>query len=274
MMEPPSLGPALEGISHVIHCAGKTKALRAREYYSVNQIGTRHLVEAVNRHRQSLQRLIHISSLAASKPASAELPAREDDPPAPVSQYGQSKLAAEHEIRERCLVGFTILRPAAVYGPRDRDFLTLVKGLRFHVLPTFGGGRQPISLLFAPDLASAVAQCLRSPIAAGRTYHLASPEVVTPNGLALEMARHLGVRTLHVPLPLAMLWVLCGVRQALSQLTGHPHILSLQKCRELCAPGWVCDTRRLRNDLGFVAPTTLSEGIGQTLNWYRTHGWL
>jgi nucleoside-diphosphate-sugar epimerase len=39
-------------------------------------------------------------------------------------------------------------------------------------------------------------------------------------------------------------------------------------------PGWVCDATRLRNEIGFVASTPQSDGIRQTIAWYRENGWL
>ena len=181
--------------------AGKTKALRVREYYEVNQQGTRHLVEAVNAHAGAVRRLVCISSLAASGPATAAAPAREDTPPNPVSEYGRSKLAGEQEVRRQCRAPFTILRPAAVYGPRDRDVLVSVKWLRAPVRPRFGDERQALSFVFAADAARAVVACLERDAAAGQTYNLAAPEVLTMGGVVREIQRQLGRRSLAVPLP-------------------------------------------------------------------------
>jgi len=95
--DPASLRRALDGVTHVIHCAGATKALSTEEFFQVNQAGTRNLVEAVNQHG-SIERLVHISSLAAAGPSAPDRPRRESDPLAPVSIYGQSKLAGEQEV--------------------------------------------------------------------------------------------------------------------------------------------------------------------------------
>ena len=81
--DPESLGAAMQDVTHVIHCAGCTKALRASEFYEVNQTGTRHVVEAVNRQSERIQRLVHISSLAAGGPASQARPAARRRPTPP-----------------------------------------------------------------------------------------------------------------------------------------------------------------------------------------------
>jgi nucleoside-diphosphate-sugar epimerase len=156
LSDPQSLDAALQDVTHVIHCAGCIKALRKSEFYEVNQAGTRNVVEAVNRQQGRIQRLVHLSSLAAGGPASPDKPAREDDLPHPVSEYGRSKLAGERELHGACKTEYVILRPPAVYGPRDEAFLPLFKAVKAHILPRFGGGRQTLSLVFAEDLAEAV----------------------------------------------------------------------------------------------------------------------
>jgi nucleoside-diphosphate-sugar epimerase len=218
--------------------------------------------------------LLYISSLAAAGPAVPEAPAKEDDAPRPVSEYGRSKLAAENEVRERSRAAFTVLRPPAVYGPRDGEFLHLFKAIRAHLLPRFGGGQQWLSLVFVRDLAEATVECLTHPAAAGRTYFVASPEVVTAADMAGSIAAQLRVWTLPLPLPTPALWPVCALAQAASRFTGRLSMLSLHKYAELRAPGWVCDSSRLRDELGVTCPTSFRQGVVETLAWYRQEQWL
>ena len=72
---------------------------------------------------------MYVSSQAAAGPAAdPERPVSEDDPPQPFEPYGRSKLEAETLVREHpANVPWTIVRPSAVYGPGDGDFLTLFR---------------------------------------------------------------------------------------------------------------------------------------------------
>jgi len=272
--DPANLAKAMDGVTHVIHCAGATRVKRDAEFYEINQHGTRNVVEAANGHAGKILRLIHISSLAASHPAPANAPAREDDTPVSVSEYGKSKLAAEKEVLDRCKVPFTILRPPAVYGPRDDGFFTLFQTVRRHLLPRFSGGIQSLSMIFAKDLAEGAVTCLTHPAAEGRTYFIAPLEAVTVHGFCREIARQLNTWTLPLWLPVPALWPICALTESACRLVGKPSLLNRQKYGELRAPGWVCDASRLRNEIGFVAATPPSEGIRQTVAWYREHGWL
>jgi nucleoside-diphosphate-sugar epimerase len=271
LSDPSSLRAALAGITHLIHCAGSTKAVTASDFFAANASGTLNLVTAASA-QQGLRRVVHVSSLAAFGPALPHRSAGEDDPPSPVSTYGHSKLAGEAAVREHCRPEYVILRPPAVYGPRDEEFFRIFKAVQFHVLarPT----PQPLSLVFVRDLAEAIVACLDRPPAARATYFVGSPEVVTARQMADEIAREMRVWTVPLPTPPALLWPICLAQELISRLTGRPSVLNLQKFAELRAPGWVCDSSRLQRETGLTCPTLLKPGIAQTHEWYLRESWL
>jgi nucleoside-diphosphate-sugar epimerase len=271
--DPESLRMAMAGITHVIHCAGATKAVRLASFYDANQTGTRNVVSAINGQAGQVQRVVLISSQAAAGPGSREKPAREENPPQPVSEYGKSKLAGEREVRDHCRAEYVILRPPTVYGPRDIELLRLFRTVKRHLLPILSGAKA-LSVVFAKDLAEAVVTCLTHPAAVGKAFFVATREVVTPRTIAEEVASQMNAWTLPLPLPTALLWPICLAQELVSRLTGKPNVLSLQKFGELRAPGWVCAPARLERELGCTCPTTLRQGIAETLSWYREHHWL
>jgi dihydroflavonol-4-reductase len=269
-----SLDKAMRDVTHVIHAAGSIRAFRAKDFYDVNQLGTRALVNAINQQQGRVQRLVHISSMAAGGPATSDHPASEDDPPRPVSEYGKSKLAGEQEIKDNCRASFVILRPPAVYGPRDAEFLRLFKALKFHLLPQMGGGRQTLSFAFVKDLAAVMVASLDHPAMAGRTYYVAGPEIVSSRAFAEEIATQMKTWTVPVPFPNAALWPICCLQEAASRLTGRSNVLNRYKYPELSAPGWVCSSARLALETGLTCATSLKKGLAETLAWYQQQGWL
>jgi nucleoside-diphosphate-sugar epimerase len=268
-----SLNQALTGITQVIHCAGRTKALRSSEFFEANQTGTQKVVSAVNEHRGEVRRLIHLSSLAASGPTTDARPASEEDPPRPVSTYGRSKLAGELEVRNKCQVDYTIIRPPAVYGPRDEGFLSMFRAVKSHLLPR-PSERQALSLVYVKDLANAIVTCLDHPKAAGKVYFVAPREIVTARRMAKEIARQMRHWTIPCPLPAVILWPVCLFEQLRGWVTGKASLLNLQKFAELRAPGWVCDPSRLEREIGFKCGTTLERGVAESLAWYAQERWL
>jgi len=268
-----SLDAALRDVTHVIHCAGCVRASRLPEFYEINHTGTRNVVEAMNQRPGQIQRFVHISSLAVGGPATSDRPAREDDPPHPISEYGKSKFAGEQEARQ-CKSDFVILRPPAVYGPRDEALLPFFKATKAHVQLRVGSRPLALSLVFVRDLAETTVACLTKAEAVGKTFYVASPEITNAHAMAAEMASQMETWTLKIPLPGAALWPLCVIQDAISRLTGKPSVLGRQKYVELTAPGWVCDPTRLQQELGVVCATRLQTGFAETLAWYRQHGWL
>jgi nucleoside-diphosphate-sugar epimerase len=268
------LRDALTGVTHVLHCAGATKAVRSAGLMAANQQGTRNLIQAVQECRHHVERFLLVSSLAAGRPATAAHPARESDPPDPQSDYGHSKLAAEAEVHESCPVPWTILRPAAVYGPRDAEFLPLFRATARGLAPAFGGGRQALSLVFVEDLAQTALTALTHPNTCGRTLNVATEKTVTTGELARSIGTALGTRPRLVPLPWGLLWCVCVAQTLWSRITGRATILANGKFRELAAPGWVADTTALRDALGKVCSTRLGEGLERTAEWYRREGWV
>jgi len=269
-----SVQDAVRGADALIHCAGKTKAVRAAEYDAVNVEGARNAVRAVNAEKAGVKHLIHISSLAASHPAGPEAPALETDVSAPVSEYGRSKLRAEEAVRNSCEIPFTILRPSAVYGPRDADFLPVFKAVRRRLMPLAGGGRMQLSVVYAEDVAASVLRCLGNPQAYRKTYNVACPEPCATRDFLREIAAAMNVRAMPVSVPLALLYPVALGRELIAHATGKPNILSRGKLGEMKAQGWVCSTDLIRRDLQFTAGTSLREGLARTITWYEQNGWL
>jgi nucleoside-diphosphate-sugar epimerase len=270
--EPGTLMAAVAGITHVIHCAGCVKALSKSDFFEVNETGTRNLVEAFNSRGAAGVRFVHVSSLAAAGPSRPGSAVCESDTPRPVSDYGRSKLAGELRVRDCCRREYVILRPPAVYGPGDLEFLRLFRSVKAHLAPR--PAPQPLSLVYVRDLAGAIVRSLEAPAVGGKTYFVACEERVTARTMARAIAENMGVWTVPLPVPLAFLWTLCLLQEGVSRFTGRPNVLSLGKYAELRAPGWVCDPGLLKREAGIVCPTPLHQGIRETLTWYRHAKWL
>ena len=128
MSDPESLRDALDGVETVFHLAGVTKAFDEKTYIRVNAEGTKHLLDACLSMQSPPKRIVIVSSLAAAGPSTRDRPKRESDPCRPVSPYGRSKQMAEEVAAYYTdKLSIVIVRPPAVYGPRDGDFLSSFK---------------------------------------------------------------------------------------------------------------------------------------------------
>jgi nucleoside-diphosphate-sugar epimerase len=270
--DPDSIQDAVKDVEAVVHSAGVLRALRREDYFAINQRVTGNLARILLEVNPSLRKLVFISSQAAMGPSSGPFPKRLDEPETPLTDYGQSKLAGERELAVlRGKIPFTIVRPASVYGPRDRDifiFFSLVhRGLR--PLPL---ARRLIQLVYVADVAAAVSAALTSPATDYKTYFLAEDTPYTWQDVASAIAGVLGRGTIPLPLPDCALHAAGFGAEMLARLRNVPAVLNRQKIREMLAPYWLGDPGPARRDMALDF-TNLKIGAKITYLWYKNARW-
>lgn len=220
---PESLDELVMEADILLHIAGVVNAPDRMGFEQGNGIGTANAIAAME--RAGLRRLIHVSSLAA----------RECD----LSGYCWSKSLAEDHVRTSRL-DWTIVRPPAVYGPRDTEFRELLRVARLGVLPVPAAGRS--SLIHVRDLARLLVALCRE---AGDAHAGALWEVDdnTADGLshpdlAAAFGRALGRKVRAVPLPRPLLMGVAGLD---ALMRGKRAKLTTDRVRYMCHPDWVAD---------------------------------
>jgi nucleoside-diphosphate-sugar epimerase len=272
--DPAGLPAALAGCEVVFHLAGLTRADSEADYDRVNVHGTRNLAEAA-RTAGDVRRLVLISSLAAGGPSERGRPRRALDPDAPINAYGRSKLRGEHALRESAGdLEWSILRPAAVYGPRDRAFLMLARMVRRGWTFQVSGARQEVSVIHARDVVQGALRAASPEAPGGQVHYLAHPVVTDWVEIGETMARVLGrsVRTLTVPRRLIPVVGGLSGRWAAVSRTGNR--LPSDRIRDLLTEAWTTDPRETVDDLGFAPEIDLEAGLQETLTWYAEEDWL
>ena len=91
-----------------------------------------------------------------------------------------------------------VLRPAAVYGPRDEDTLPYFRMARRGVVVVPGLFTRLVQVVHARDVARALLLAIERPEVVGRTYFVAHPEVITWRELAAAIGRAVGRRAVRI----------------------------------------------------------------------------
>jgi len=262
-------------IDYVFHIAGLTKASQMADYYTVNQQGTASLFRSLISQGLKPKKVICLSSIAVSGPSSGLVPVKEESSPAPMTHYGKSKLEGEMEARKYGdALPVVILRVGAVYGPRDRDFLSLFNLVKKGILPLWGRGKKWISLCYVKDLACAFELTLEKPVF-GETFHIADPEPYTWEEIGRTAGRLMGKdRIRRVYIPTAAAYPVVYLSEWIGKLTSSPSIVNSQKLKEGLQEAWIVDVRKAKERLGYSPLYTLQEGLRETLEWYRKTDWL
>ncbi|MEM9011703.1 MAG: NAD(P)-dependent oxidoreductase [Pseudomonadota bacterium] len=135
-----ALGQLVEGADAVVHAAGLTVSRDPEAFARVNVAGTEQMIAAWSAHCPEAA-FVLISSMAARVPE--------------LSPYAASKREAEARLSGQA-GRWSILRPAAVYGPRDAATRALFRMADGPVQPLLGPAEARLYLIHAEDVARAV----------------------------------------------------------------------------------------------------------------------
>ena len=268
------LATACAGMDAVVHLAGLTRARNEAHFMRVNGEGTALLAEAAA--NVGVRQFMYVSSIAAHGPAVRDQPRDPSEPARPVSPYGRSKAAGETATlaqAERMVV--QVLRPPAVYGPRDNGLLPFFRMARWRVVPVMGRGENCLSLIHVQDLAESIKALLESEPTTTGCFHTTGPgkpqswrEMVEALGQTLQ-------RSVNVlPVPAAGFVGAALVAEAGARLSKKPPILDRGKVIEMRQRAWICDHGALTAATGWEPRCDLASGLRETVAWYRAHGWL
>ena len=275
VQNPNSLPAALRGVELVIHCAALTKANTRSDYMQANADGTRTLLHSSI--QAGVRRLVYCSSQAAAGTGTLAHPRVEEDTPEPLTDYGASKLAGEIEIQKAAdNIEWIILRPPAIFGPRDEQFLPLFRGIKkIHRYPVFGREERSYSWIYVRDLVSALHVAAETNVGLRQTYFVAHETPSTWQEMSQIAGELLNINVRPLPsIPLSLLKGVARICEMNARVRGKAALFNRQKLAEIAAPGWVVNSEKITRELGFRCQFNLRESLSETLEWYQEQGWL
>lgn len=251
-----ALDHLVAGTRAVIHVAGLTNAPDPAAFGAANVAGTAQLIAAAK--QAGTRRFIFVSSLSAREPQ--------------LSAYGASKADAEKLVEDSGL-DWTIVRPPAVYGPRDRDMFELFRSAGFGFVPLPPGGAT--SIIHAHDLARLLVDLVEAQpaLVRSRTFE---PDDAREGGwshkeLAEAIGRAMGKRVFAPHLPRS---VLQGAAALDRLLRGAGAKLTADRVGYMCHPNWVVRSDRRVPEAVWLPGIEGEGGLKATADWYRAQGWL
>lgn len=260
--------------SYIVHAAGVTSAKTQKEYNIVNADYTRNLALATVTARIKLEKFVFVSSLAALGPL-ADLSGQIEDysPGHPVTNYGASKLLAEKYLSEINDLPLLVIRPTAVYGPREKDIYILLQTINKGFEPHIGSFKQQISFIYVKDLARIIIDSLFSDIR-NRQYNISDGNVYDRYALAKGVKKALNKKTWKFHLPVFAVSGLAVLMELIYRNSTAAPTLNKDKMNELTAVNWACSIEGAKKDIGFKPAYNLERGLVETISWYKTNKWL
>jgi nucleoside-diphosphate-sugar epimerase len=260
-------------IDFIIHSAGVTKAIRQEVYDQVNAGYTINLAKAAENSGSICKKIVFISSLAAVGPLNdGQQKITEQTHPRPVTAYGRSKLLAENQLAS-ISIPTTILRPTAIYGPRDKDIFIMLKTISNGMDPYIGKIVQELSFVHAEDVALAAVQSLTIKNALG-IYHITDGNSYNRYEFSDISKSILNRKAFRFHLPMPLVKSLAFLLENVNGWLNKPSVISREKLHELAAINWICDITKANKDLNFTPKYNLQTGLEDTISWYKKNKWL
>jgi len=214
---PDEVAAAVRGADAVVNLIGVLFEGPGHSFQALHVDASRNIAEACA--AAGVDRLVQISAIGAN--------------PEGPSAYARTKAAAEMAVRA-VKPDAVVVRPSIVFGSGDgffNRFAAMASMSPF--LPLIGGGKTRFQPVWVGDVAEAVARAVVLPAAAGRTFELGGPAVVSFEDLLKLVLRETNRRNGLLPLPffaarivgaLAQLTALVGIAPVLTQ----DQVVSLQ----------------------------------------------
>ena len=261
---------AMDGQDCLIHLAATLFAASWQTYLrDAVQLATQ--LGAAAR-RAGVERVVLVSSLAATGPCAQSPGVADDALPAPVSAYGWSKYMAELTFaREFSPTGLVVLRPPIIYGPGDKGLLPCFKAAKCGIIAV-PVRAFPVSAVHVQDAVQGIVCCLK-PEARG-IYHINDGAEHSMASLGLAMAAVFGRKALALRMPRPLLAASAALAQGAAACGLPPGSWNMDKYREACAEGWLCSASRITTELGYAPSMPLREGMADAVAGYRRLGWL
>ncbi len=219
-----AVADALGHATHIFHCAGcSTDWAPLRAFREGNVDHTRALLALARKHAAKLQRFLHVSTtdVYGYPPAAGD----EQMQLRPVGlPYNTTKCEGEAAVWTAAAQGLpvTVVRPASIYGPGGKAFVTDIAALlRQRLMLLVDGGRARGGFVYVDDVCRAMVRAAEEPFARGEAYNLSSVDGVTWRAYAAALARALGVPEPWLKLPFR-------AAMALARASELPHKTGLR----------------------------------------------
>ncbi|MCI0715916.1 MAG: NAD-dependent epimerase/dehydratase family protein, partial [Chlorobi bacterium] len=228
------LEKAIKDVDYVYHVGGVTFAKKKEEFYRGNVDSTKSLLNACYKFNPLLKKFIHVSSQAAVGPSFDGKPIDETRDYHPLTTYGRSKVEAEKaSISFFDKLNCTIVRPPAVYGPRDYAIFEYFKSMNRGLQPLIGFDNKLVSLIHVLDLVNGFILAGESDISSSNIYFISSDKFYNWRDVGEMTQRLLGKKTIRVVIPHFAVKTTAFFSEVFGFFSPKPVILNREKAREI-----------------------------------------
>jgi len=216
-----------------------------------------------------------MGSQAAAGPSPSIKAIDENHTPHPLTYYGKSKLAGEEYVQKHSSqLPVTIIRPPAVYGPRDKDVLEFFRTVSKGIIPRLGAKEQYLSLVHVKDLVRGILLAGQNEKAKGQTYFICNEHPYSWDEVSQTTLKILNKKGIRIPVPLTLIKIIAVIGESIAAISKKPALVNKQKVIEMQQTYWTCSPEKVKKELGFINEISLEQGIRETIAWYKEQKWM
>ena len=274
--DPDLLAAAMQGVHYVFHLATLYRSGEATEaeHHRVHVTSTQQLAELALQ-QPDFRRFIHVSTVGVHGHIDTP-PANEETPFKPGDEYQRTKAEAETWLRDYAgahSLPYTVIRPAAIYGPGDKRLLKIFKMARRPIAPILGHKPCLYHLIHVEDLARLMLKAALHPAAAGETFIAGNPEPLALDQMLRIIGAAIGREPRIVRLPVAPFMIAAWLCEKICAPLGIPPPLYRRRVKFFLNDRSF-DTLKLRERLEYTCAFSNESGLRETALWYQAHGML
>lgn len=261
--------------NYVVHAAAMTRAKDEQDLIKVNVGYTQKIAAAVFEADIPLERFVFISSLAAIGPVAYDSNAiTEFNDYHPVTAYGRSKVLAEKSLDRYKDERISILRPTAVYGPKEKDLFVLFKTLNSGLDIYIGKSPQKLSFVYVDDLVNAILNTCFFDQGTKKVYNITDGQVYNRYEMAKVFKDFTNKSLFRLHAPFGLVKGIAKGMEYLYRNSKNMPVLYPERLNELTAASWDCDITASREHIRYNPNYDLKKGLEKTLQWYKDNKWL
>jgi dihydroflavonol-4-reductase len=270
-----ALETAIKDVDYVFHVAGVVKAKNLEGFERGNNLATKNLIEITAKVNPNIKKFVHVSSLAVCGPNPDNQPLTEEYIPKPMTAYAKTKREAEKEVLKfRDKIPVVIVRPPAIYGPRDTEVFIYFKTFNSGLNSIIGFQDKYLSIIHVKDLVQGIYLAGVKETKSGDIFFITPDEAYNWDDVGAVTSKVMNKKAIKLRVPHFVVFTVGGIMEFAYKFTKSVPTLNIEKCFDITRAGWFASNQKAKDLLGYQPQFSLEEGFRDTYEWYKKEGWI
>ena len=267
---------AMQGVQQVYHLAAayRTTNLPDIELTNVHLTSTQ-LLAKLAATQPNFERLVLVSTIGVLGHVENP-PINETAPYNPGDLYQSTKADAEKwliDFAKSNSLPYSIVRPAAIYGPGDRRLLKFFKMAKLPIIPLIGFSKGLYHMIHVKDLVEFIWFTTTTNHSLSQIYICGNPQANTLKQMLTTIAGHYGKKARFIHIPASPLFFLAKIVDYISKKLNVEPIIYPRRIA-FFTKDRSFDTSKMNSLNGFKYHYSEEEGLKQLADWYQQQNWL